>query len=391
MVLSAESRSFLAIIVLCACFLCDPAFAACNFSLGMEYFSNGSYADAANIFEECVNETADDKEAYYFAAKSFEKIGKLSKARVFYAEIAKKFPDSSYASDALVQIGKLDSAQYSTSDISNLPIQMPDDEIVVDYELSGNHINLPVEINGKPWRMIFDTGGNQCMFGKNHLRQLGIAEPNWETAHYVINVMGKNPVWQLPVNLDIGGCKFPNFRVYVTKNMPTKYPSLGQRFISKFNFLIDAKGKKIHFVKRGSDRSFAEQLAKSAYKQPFHFSPDDRMIIDAHVNGIPCAMDLDVGATLSVFTRQQLAQLGIPIASTAVSGMTNTMVGKAPMMKMTIENIQFGPVKRYDAMVQVHEGPSLKRPLLGLDFFKDLSFFVDFDRSEILFFSSNGT
>ncbi len=296
MVLSAQWPKFVVIIVLCWTFFADPACAKGNFSQGMDFFASGNYQEAAEIFQQCINESADDKEAYYFAAKAQEKIGNLAKARSLYAEIVEKFPNTSYASDAIVQIGHLDTAKYSGSRASHLPIAFPTDATVVNYEITGKNLTIPVTINGKSWRMILDNGGNHSMIGKNHLRQLGITPPNWETNAYVVTPMGKNPVWKFPLDLTVSGELWRHFRFYVTENMPTLYPSLGQSFLRRHNYFVDAQDRKIYFVKRSSDRAFEEQLGAIAYKQPFQSTLDDRIIVNVLVNGIPCEMQLDIGA-----------------------------------------------------------------------------------------------
>jgi clan AA aspartic protease (TIGR02281 family) len=387
-VLSAESRHFLAIIVLCASFLCDPACANVDFSSGMECFTNGKYQQSAEIFQQCINETPDDKEAYFFAAKSYEKIGNLTKARDLYAEIVEKFPKSSYASDAIVLIRRIDSRLYSND--NRAPIALPADSLIVDYGFSGRNMTLPAEINGNKLNLIFDTGANHSMIGKNHLRQLGMPVPNWETTAYVLNVMGKNPVWKIVVDLNINGQLFRNFRMYVTENMPTQYPSLGQNFINRFNFLVDAQKKKVYFVKRGGDKSYETQLRAISCKIPFRKTATDLMIVDALINGIPCEMLVDLGASNMVFTQSEIDALGISVPEDASIGMTNTMVGKAQFKRITLDSVQLGPIQKSNLMAHVHNAPSHNKPLIGLNFFKDISFYVDYDRSEILIFNGAG-
>ncbi|MBX9877185.1 MAG: TIGR02281 family clan AA aspartic protease [Candidatus Obscuribacterales bacterium] len=350
---------------------------------------HGKYQESAEIFEQCANESPNDKEAFFFAAKSNEKAGNLVKAKAIYEEIVEKFPKSSYASDSIALIEAIESRQYQNN-ANRQPISLPNDTLSVDFCLNERNLTLPVEINNKNWQMILDTGANHSMIGKNHLRQLGLPIPNWETSAYVLNVLGKNPVWKITVDLDINGQNFRNFRMYVTENMPTLYPSLGQNFITRYNFLVDARRKRIHFVKRGGDKSFEKDLESFSYKIPFRLTENDLMIVDAKVNGLPCEMIVDLGASMTVFTRSELDMLGISVPEEATTGTTNTMVGKAQFKKMNLDTVQLGPIQKSNVQAQVHDKPSHNKPLLGLNFFRDLSFYVDFDRSELLIFNLNG-
>lgn len=389
MVLSADSRIFLAIIVVYSCFLCDPARANADFGYGMECFLHAKYQESAEIFEQCANESPNDKEAFFLAAKSNEKAGNLVKAKTIYQEIVEKFPKSSYASDSIALIKAIESRQYQNN-ADRQPISLPIDTLSVDFGLNERNLTLPVEINNKSWQMILDTGANHSMIGKNHLRQLGLPIPNWETNAYVLNVLGKNPVWKITVDLNINGQNFRNFRMYVTEYMPTLYPSLGQNFITRYNFLVDAQRKKIYFVKRGGDKSFEKDLESFSYKIPFRPTQNDLMVVDAKVNGLPCEMIVDLGASMTVFTRSELDMLGISVPEEVATGMTNTMVGKAQFKKMNLETVQLGPIQKSNVQAQVHDRPSHNKPLLGLNFFRDQSFYVDFDRSEILIFNLIG-
>lgn len=387
MVLSAEYRHFVVIIVLCAGFLCDPAYAKANFGYGMELFTGGKYGESALIFEQCVNESPEDAEAYVLAAKSYEKLGDLTKVRTFYTKIVQKFPNTSYASNAIVLLQRIDKAQYVPENANCSPIVLPASTLVVDYGLDNRNLTIPVEINGKSWRLIFDTGANNSMIGKNHLRQLGIPEPNWPTTAYVVNVMGKNPVWKIFVDLSVGNQNWPNFRMYVTENMPTIYPSLGQNFIRQFNYLVDAQRKKLYFVKRGENKSFEDQLRDISYKIPFQKTNDDLMIVEALVNGVPCQMLIDIGASNMVFTRSELEQLGLTVPDNAVTQSTNTMVGKTEVKRMNLDSVQLGPILKNHVRTEIHFRASHNRPLIGLTFFKDISFYVDYDRCELLIFN----
>jgi predicted aspartyl protease len=117
--------------------------------------------------------------------------------------------------------------------------------------VDGAHIVVPVNVEGRPTKMIFDTGATGIMFTREQLSSLHIAIPEdaepiknrgigGETTGLIFSVrrmsMGPIDKFDVPVGV-VDGARIP-------------YPLLGQAFFSDYKYTIDYDNKVINFQRR---------------------------------------------------------------------------------------------------------------------------------------------
>lgn len=136
------------------------------------------------------------------------------------------------------------SRSYSSAASSN-------DRYAVPFTLEGNEMIVTAEVNGRPIRMIFDTGASSTVFTMTHIKQLGLTVDEDETeAERHVGIAGETSGFSFPVSrMRLGPIEKSNFRISVTQGMDG-HPLLGQTFYGDWQYSIDNANKVIHFLRR---------------------------------------------------------------------------------------------------------------------------------------------
>lgn len=125
------------------------------------------------------------------------------------------------------------------------------DRYTVPFTREGNEMIVVAEVNGKPIRMIFDTGASATVFTLDHIRQLGITIPEDEAEEERhIGIAGETSGVGFPISrIRLGPIEKSNFRISVIQGM-SGHPLLGQTFYGDWQYSIDNAAGVIRFVRR---------------------------------------------------------------------------------------------------------------------------------------------
>lgn len=124
------------------------------------------------------------------------------------------------------------------------------DRYSVPFTRVGREMIVTAEVNGKPIKMIFDTGASATVFTAEHMQQLGISIPEDAEAERHIGIAGETAGVAFPVSrMRLGPIEKSSFQISVIQGM-NGYPLLGQTFYGDWQYSIDNANGMIRFVRR---------------------------------------------------------------------------------------------------------------------------------------------
>lgn len=396
-----QSRPHAWICALACIMLGQGAFADAYFDQGVKLYNQRNFKAAAPYFEAAIRGSAWDSKAFYYAALTYQQLGDWTRAKQTYREIMRRFPGSEAAKLAASVLQRLDpefvkkmtavEAPIATGAVAPTTIlrattrsadydQLPN-EGKIYFERKQNSQLVEAQVNGRPINMIFDTGASTCVFGKNHLRQLGVTPPSGAPTGqaYGVGSSGAVGTWEMPVDLKVGNIVRRNFNVSVQEEMPTD-PLLGQTFFRDFEYTTDPGNNSIAFRKKGG----TESLYGDRYSVPFTREGRE-LVVTVQVNGKACPMYFDTGADRISFSKAHLGQLGLSIPEDAQEGLSTGIGGTTTSYNFSVERMVLGPIDKSNVEVSAVSETRMPRPLLGQNFFKDWQFTIDNDRHVIRF------
>jgi clan AA aspartic protease (TIGR02281 family) len=171
--------------------------------------------------------------------------------------------------------------------------------------------------------------------------------------------------------------------IMVQDDLPTD-PLLGESFFNGFRYEIDNRAGFIHFVKTEGGTTKA-RIFEPTDVVAVPFTPaGNNMVVMAEVNGKPCEMYFDTGASGICFSTMSAMLLGIRIPADARPVMSGGVGGATTGYAFTIERIKLGPILKTNVPITVIQS-GLPLPLLGQTFFGDRRFTIDNDKHVIKF------
>lgn len=372
------------------------------YNQGVALYNQKNYKAAAPYFETAMRNSSWDSNAYYYAALTYQQLGDWTRAKQTYREIMKRFPGSQAANLAGSVLQRYDpefvrrmsgqGSQTSTGGMSSGGVMYRSGSRSADYDQLPNEGKIyfqrvrnsqvvDAQVNGRPIAMIFDTGAEACVFGKNHLKQLGINPPTGEPTGKSSGVGSAGTVgtWEMPVDLRVGNIVRHNFTVAVQDEMPCD-PLLGQTFFRDFEYTTDPGANTIAFKKKGAtDSLYGDRNAVPFVKE------GRELVVNVQINGRSCPMYFDTGADQISFSPGHLKSLGMSIPEDAQEGTSTGIGGSTKSYNFSIDRIVLGPIDKSNVEVSVVEASRMPKPLLGQNFFKDWQFTIDNDRHVIRF------
>ncbi len=396
-----------------------PAQAAPDaFALGVKQFGAKTYPLAIASFKKAIAANPKNDSARYYYALSLHYSKNIPAAIKAYAELIRMMPDSNGASYARIALAKLDAAllsslppsrvaqqQYSQSSstasaaaaggasqaqfrqsspvASNPNDKLPDD-CRIYYTLENNSFILDAYVNGRPMKMIFDTGAEDCAFGKDNLAAAGVAGPTGKstgTAHGVGDG-GAQATWDMKVDLKVGTIERKSFEIGVQDTM-NGYPLLGQTFFQDFTYTIDNGAHSIHFVKKrkASGSAYADP-ARDPNNVPFTRHGNE-IVVNVSVNGRPTKMYFDTGATSCSLSKEQVKQLGLTIPEDAEIIEVVGIAGSTRARVFNVRSMKMGAIEKFDFPVHVCDSEMAGIGLLGQTFYNDHQYTIDYERGLI--------
>ena len=392
------------------CLALQPVYADPYLDGGIALFQKKQFAQALPYLKQAMKANPYDGNALYYYSLTCQKLGDRKNATTSYARLISQFPDSQARRLAVSALSILDPtycrqllrpADYLNSGTSNKTAQFTggngsgttiydvDSAVTqgrVDFTRFGagsNLLQVTGRLHGRDCQFLFDTGASDCCVGKNTLRELNIPLPTGAPTTAVSGVGSKTgtPAWEQNIELKVGGIT-RNVRFVVLDQRDE--PLIGQTFFRDFIYTIDtdvgSNGSKgtISFTKRTGARGAAQSSLSSV---PFERIQSGHIVVPVEVNGKKSKMIFDTGASMVVFTRDQLKALQIsipadatPIRNTGVGGSTEGLI-------FNVSRLRMGSIDKADFQVGVVEDAKMQYPLLGQSFFSDYKYTLDYDRN----------
>lgn len=197
------ARTVIVGVLLAALMLTSPtARAEENFDRGVQDFNQGNYHGAIQCLDEACRVDRKNPTAFYYKALAYQRLGKSNEARDLYEAVANLFPGTREAvlaasylrnstmalpAQPLARRGPT-SAGHATPGLSrNVTTYqtrvrqirsgddiLPEETSVPFTRNSSGHMFVNAEVNGRTIKVMFDTGAEVCLFGKNHLQSIGV-------------------------------------------------------------------------------------------------------------------------------------------------------------------------------------------------------------------------
>ncbi|MGD9681636.1 MAG: aspartyl protease family protein [Candidatus Obscuribacterales bacterium] len=401
-------------------FACLPARSADpDTELGVKLFKQQKYVQAIKAFNRALKRSPKESGLYYFLGACYDQGGDRVSAKKLYGYAIQLSPSSESAQLAARALGKIDPAylqsvvdaatrspgnssrhavpaQRSSSsqhvgivsthstpaDLSSLPA-----ESRVDFyrKPESGHLYLTAYVNNRPIEVMFDTGAEDCAFGKNHLQQLGIALPPGPPIGKAAGVGGEPvDVWAMNASVKVGQIERKNFPIGVQERM-SGAPLLGQTFFRDFRYSIEASQSgtrgTIRFVRndliggRSSTGSIYDRQT-NRYEVPFHREGKE-MVVQVEINGRPIPMIFDTGAHGVVLDREQMNQVGLSIPDNAEEGLSSGIAGTVKRFIFPVSRIKMGPIEKTNFQISILDQGKLPHPLMGQEFFQEWRYAID--------------
>lgn len=377
---------------------CCEAQAQPTMDKGVQLYNAGRYEEAAVLFKDCVGKAPKNPNALYYYGLCLHQLRNISGATAAYKQLIATFPTSlaaGQAQQALQIISKgavLRSAERDAPDYDSLP----QDAVVYFQKSESNAQLVEAYVNNRQIMMVFDTGAETCAFGKNHLIQLGIRPPEGPSVGNAIGVGSQStvPFWRMTVDLKVGTILRRNMEILVQENLLTP-PLLGQTFFRDFRYTVDSGASSIRFTKKprlstiSANTSHTVKSYATAASDPNSVPfvrEGDTIRVMAEVNGRPCKMIFDTGASRTVFTFDQLKRLGINVPEDAEEEVHRGVGGEAKGAGFEITRLRLGPIEKRDFRISaVREIGEVNDPLLGQTFLGNWQYTIDYTNKVIRF------
>lgn len=121
----------------------------------------------------------------------------------------------------------------------------------VPFVREGSEMVVEATVDGRPYKMYFDTGAMSCAFGINDVKKLNLQIPDDAQAGYASGVSGMTRTVSFPVKfMKLGPVEKRNFTIAVIESQAMARPLLGQTFYEGWEYTIDNARSVIRFVRR---------------------------------------------------------------------------------------------------------------------------------------------
>ncbi|HEY9775658.1 MAG TPA: retroviral-like aspartic protease family protein [Planktothrix sp.] len=401
-----------------------PVFADAYMDQGIAYYKKRDFNHALAAFAQAYRANPSNGTAVYYEGVCKQYMGDNKAAASLYASVIANFSGTQAAVGAMAALSRIDpeyanqlmrragggssssSSQATTASATattaggktTIYIPATDTRTLPDFcrvpfrrdpsRVGGNMLLLEdCSVNGRRTEMLFDTGAELVVFGKNQLSEMGLPMPQGAPVGHTQGVGSTEgiPVWMMKCTIKVGSIERPNFPITIQDNMGM-FPLLGQTFFRDFEYTIDyTTGGKDHgtitFVKRGASVASARQ---DNYSVPFK-REGNNMVVDVEIGGRTVPMYFDTGAANICFTYPQAKAAGISIPEDARPVSMGGVGGSTPGVVFAGPRIRLGPIEKSNVEISVIESAAMAHPLLGQTYFGDWQYTIDNQNNVIHF------
>lgn len=363
------------------------------------------YREAGKLLDEYNEVAPNDYYGFYYNALCGQQTGNMGKAKACYRQVVQLAPSSQFGQYSQSILSRIDpqggSGSISRSNsnydsggsrltgggIDNgLDTSIPREWDVPCLRGPDGQIFVNALVEGKPIRLMFDTGAPTCFFGKNQLEATGIpvpaGPPNTSTSGSTSAT--RVPAWSLKMRVKLGEVERRVTTLITDHN--SAEPLVGQTYFGGFLYTIDAGAGRIHFKQKvldTGDNRFATNV-------PFIWQEQgNRIIVEIEINGRKGKALFDTGNTasaLSFFTVDQATQFGIKIPDDAEVSISTGISGSAAVKRFHVGRIRMGAIDRSDVQITVGDahGPG-EYPMLGAPFWQGYEYTINKEKRQIQF------
>lgn len=365
-----------------ACFASDV-----QYMRGLSCYKDKNYSAAEKCFQASLKANPNNVTAMYYEGLCYCNNNEHDQAKKMFRQIVERFPQSQEAKLCSAYLSQTAQPRAQTSANSqpaasrqaaqnNLP-----DEVSIPFSKGfGGHLLIDGALNGRRMRMYFDTGANNCVFGRNSLIQAGVSETGSRDAGFASGVGGQVKVKQMLASVEAGNLS-RQLPVLVQNNLDT--PLLGQPFYEGYSYDIDNNAGIIRFKKIGS-RSQSQSF--DSVEVPYTEQGSSHIFVEAEINGgrrFPTCFDTGAGGGITMSALQAMA-LGINIPQDATPMRVGGVAGESMAVTFNARTVRVGPLQKTNCPVTVLQG-NLPFPLIGEDFFGQRTYTIDKAKKVIRF------
>ncbi len=378
--------------------------AADAFAEGSKYFKNKQYAQASKAFEKAIQANSANPVAYYYHALSLHYSKDAVGASREYGRIIQSFPTTSAATysrkalatlnPALLQsicpdygsaggrpVRSTASRQSTQGSYASSNDRLPD-EARIPFTREAGGIMVEGMFNNRPAKVLYDTGAEATIFGKNHLQSMGIPEPTGTPSNTATSG-GTVKSWDMRMNIKIGSVERKDFPVIIKESMLDN-PSLSKTFFKEYTCNVDNNARCLVLAKQGSRAAANASSSYSSsrgnndpYAIPFIKDDNDQMIVTVMIEGRSAQFAVDTGSSGVMMSKDMAKKFGVTVPEDAQDTVVNGTSGQYRGKKIQLRTMKMGPIEKRNVDAVVVENFNFPVPLLGQSFFGDSSYTID--------------
>lgn len=389
-----------ALVMLVVLTISTPVLADEIYNVAVIAYKDGKFAEAFALLQQAIQRDRNNSDAYYVMAMTCQQLGRFSEARGYYQYIVDHFPNSKAAPlakkgvQALASVRATAPSSVAPTTASVITVKtaepqraepsstdvIPDEDYVPYERARGDKLFVNGALNGRRTKFLVDTGAYTVCVGKNILTQLGIKPPEGKPTGVAGGASGAMATWKMDLDVSVGKIKI---RVKADVVEKEDMILLGQPFLSKMHYQIDGNNNYIHFRKFGGKTAY---VPYGTIDVPFKMV-NGSFIVEGSVNGIPCEMNFDTGASICLFSYSDVTRLNLQPSSEVYSSRVGGVGGgSVRSLVFTVPSIELGPISKRDVVVHVSPIGGGGYPLLGQSFFGNSRFVVDNEKKVIHFY-----
>ncbi len=364
-----------------ACVFSAMPASADSYQTAVQLYSQKKYSEAIPFLKQAASENPKNPNPYYYVGLCHHALGNKPAAKKAFQFLIDNYPSAPAAQNARAALAAVDSTpsvQGQFGGPTTAGAREPEEETISATKGVEGHMVVRAEINGRPIEMMFDTGASACVFGKNHMQQLGISMDGAKPGPPIQGSSGNMQSWVVEADVRLGRIK-RRIPLYVQEKMMTD-PLMGQMFYQGYQCAVDNTNGTIRFIKQGRS---VTTMSSNTIDVPFR-KMGSTMIVKGKVNGRDQDMIFDTGASEVIFTPAMLKQLGVEIPADATVSSGSSSTGMTQSARMSIDRIDIGPITKTNFTIKIlPSGPPY--PLVGQSFHGDRRFVIDNEKCLIKF------
>lgn len=360
-----------------------------DYGIATNFYKNKNYQGALEHFRKSLEKGNNTADNWIYIGHCYAFLGKRGDAINVYKEVQRKFKGTAAERLATQSIARLQGsgvsgavgagssavAAASVTGSNDATLSMPAEEKIPYVRGPGGHLFVNGAVNGRPTRVLIDTGAFKVVIGKEELVALGIKPPTGASEFIGSGAAGALKGWEMELEVSIGRIK---------RKMPVQVFDgsqellLGQPFLRGMHYQIDNSANYLHFTRDQKD--LQKQMSYDSVEVPFQMQGGNLMV-SAKVNGNPVELNFDTGAPHNVFTQTQMYMFNIePYAKQMIGGVGGSAVVG---YRARVDSMELGPIKKTN--VECLISPAIGHGLVGQEFFGHMRYVIDNEKQVIRF------